>query len=766
MEGMTLINEIVDKYKNYILFNIYFIVLFTGFNVKAQPVFPPPGVVFNDQVVTRIDIRINEDSLKTLLLPANQNSDYEYPADFFWNDGNKKDTVLKVGFRLRGNTSRKSAKKSFKVKFNHFGNNKFHGLSDLNLNGEHNDPSIIRSKLCWDLMAMAGIESPRSNHVALYINNEYMGLYINVEHIDNDYFEARRKDPEGQLFKCFYGANFVYRGTNPSSYSKTVYQPENNETNPDYATFIEFIRLLNDTSNPDYACNLEKVFDVHGYLQRMAMEILTGHWDNPIYNKNNAYLYYNPANGKFELLSFDIDNTFGVDWFNINWATRNIYTWAHPSDPRPIYNNLLKVPEYKTIFGYYVKKYTDQFFNRSFLDPYIEKIKDKISPFRVNDVYASLDYGYTYADFLKSYESATGAHVKSGLKEYIGTRNSSVKSQLLDTDIAPIVDHLNTKWTNTYSTVQFNITSLSALQVKAYVKIGDNNQQFSLKDDGVFPDIKAGDNIYTCGFNFVGKPSISLYLEVSDQQGKNTRWPRCSMYSFTPGNNPVPKLIINEFMAENTAIADNAGEFEDWIEIYNADNKSVFLGDKYLTDKALSPDKWKMPDISLSPGQFLLIWADEDQEQGSNHCNFKLSKSGEFIGIFDSKENNFAAIDSFSFGSTVTNKSYGRYPDGMGSIVLLSMATPGKSNVLTSTIDDKFLKLKIYPLPASEYVFIEGLEKGDKIKFSNIQGLTVFDMNNFSDNTVKIQINHLEKGMYFLSIERNKNFISRPIVLF
>ena len=424
------------------------------------------------------------------------------------------------------------------------------------------------------------------------------------------------------------------------------------------------------------------------------------------------------------------------------------------------------MPEYKTIFGYYVKKYTDQFFNRSFLDPYIEKIKDKISPFRVNDVYASLDYGYTYADFLKSYESATGAHVKSGLKEYIGTRNSSVKSQLLDTDIAPIVDHLNTKWTNTYSTVQFNITSLSALQVKAYVKIGDNNQQFSLKDDGVFPDIKAGDNIYTCGFNFVGKPSISLYLEVSDQQGKNTRWPRCSMYSFTPGNNPVPKLIINEFMAENTAIADNAGEFEDWIEIYNADNKSVFLGDKYLTDKALSPDKWKMPDISLSPGQFLLIWADEDQEQGSNHCNFKLSKSGEFIGIFDSKENNFAAIDSFSFGSTVTNKSYGRYPDGMGSIVPLSIATPGKSNVLTSTIDDKFLKLKIYPLPASEYIFIEGLEKGDKIKFSNIQGLTVFDMNNFSDNTVKIQINHLEKGMYFLSIERNKNFISRPIVLF
>ncbi|MBL0099981.1 MAG: CotH kinase family protein [Saprospiraceae bacterium] len=61
---------------------------------------------------------------------------------------------------MRGNTSRVSAKKSFKIKFNHFGSGKFYGLSDLNLNGEHNDPSIVRSKLSWDMMKMAGIKLP------------------------------------------------------------------------------------------------------------------------------------------------------------------------------------------------------------------------------------------------------------------------------------------------------------------------------------------------------------------------------------------------------------------------------------------------------------------------------------------------------------------------------------------------------------------------------------------------------------------------------
>ncbi|MBL0099980.1 MAG: hypothetical protein IPP49_07975 [Saprospiraceae bacterium] len=40
------------------------ILLLTG--VSAQAVFPPHGVVFNDQVVPRIDIRMSADSLMAL----------------------------------------------------------------------------------------------------------------------------------------------------------------------------------------------------------------------------------------------------------------------------------------------------------------------------------------------------------------------------------------------------------------------------------------------------------------------------------------------------------------------------------------------------------------------------------------------------------------------------------------------------------------------------------------------------------------------------
>ena len=50
------------------------------------------------------------------------------------------------------------------------------------------------------------------------------------------------------------------------------------------------------------------------------------------------------------------------------------------------------------------------------------------------------------------------------------------------------------------------------------------------------------------------------------------------------------KLFINEFMTSNdTTITDNFGEYEDSIEIYNAENLDVSLRGYYLTDDFDNP---------------------------------------------------------------------------------------------------------------------------------------------------------------------------------
>ena len=159
----------------------------------------------------RIDITINPDTLDWIY--NNPESDIEFHAVFVFDNGTVHDTIDPVGFRLRGNTSRYSKKKSFTVSFNTFtSGGKYYGVEKLNLNGEHNDPSVMRSKLMWDIMRKWQIPAPRANHVQVYINGNYYGLYINVEHIDEEFAQSRFGNKDGNLFKCLYPADLVIAG--------------------------------------------------------------------------------------------------------------------------------------------------------------------------------------------------------------------------------------------------------------------------------------------------------------------------------------------------------------------------------------------------------------------------------------------------------------------------------------------------------------------------------------------------------------------------
>ena len=110
--------------------------IFVGLFIKleAQPIFPENGQLYIDTVVPRIDITVNPDTLEWLYQEENLENDIEFHAVFVFNNGTVIDTIDPVGFRLRGNTSRYSNKKSFKVSFNRFTKGgKYYGVEKLNL---------------------------------------------------------------------------------------------------------------------------------------------------------------------------------------------------------------------------------------------------------------------------------------------------------------------------------------------------------------------------------------------------------------------------------------------------------------------------------------------------------------------------------------------------------------------------------------------------------------------------------------------------------
>jgi hypothetical protein len=125
---------------------------------------------------------------------------------------------------------------------------------------------------------------------------------------------------------------------------------------------------------------------------------------------------------------------------------------------------------------------------------------------------------------------------------------------------------------------------------------------------------------------------------------------------------------------------DEAGVFEDWIEVYNPGESAVDMTGMYLTDDLAVPAKWQVPAGVTAPAKgWVLFLADEDPAQGSRHAGFKLGKGGEAVGLF--QPDGTTLVDSVTFGAQTTNVSWGRLPDGGADWALFDPATPGTANV-------------------------------------------------------------------------------------
>ena len=148
----------------------------------------------------------------------------------------------------------------------------------------------------------------RANHVEVYINESYYGLYISVEHIDDTFLSKRFQDDSGNLWRCLWPADLTYRGPDPEDYHPWIddERPYDLKTNEDEYNFAQLARLVNIINNdPD---SLDHVLDIAGFIKYLAINILTGGWDDYRSLRNNYYLYYIPNKDQFQFIPYDYDN--------------------------------------------------------------------------------------------------------------------------------------------------------------------------------------------------------------------------------------------------------------------------------------------------------------------------------------------------------------------------------------------------------------------------------------------------------------------------
>lgn len=138
---------------------------------------------------------------------------------------------------------------------------------------------------------------------------------------------------------------------------------------------------------------------------------------------------------------------------------------------------------------------------------------------------------------------------------------------------------------------------------------------------------------------------------------------------------PARGLHFSELLSSNEGVnVDEDGETDDWLELLNDSSTPVNLGTHTLSDA--KGKHWKLPDLTVQPGQVILLWADDDQKQGPNHLGIKLSAGGEQLTLWSSP---CTAIDRVDLPAMPDNESFARLAS-TSAFTRCRYATPGRNN--------------------------------------------------------------------------------------
>ncbi|MDW3646122.1 MAG: lamin tail domain-containing protein [Bacteroidia bacterium] len=212
----------------------------------------------------------------------------------------------------------------------------------------------------------------------------------------------------------------------------------------------------------------------------------------------------------------------------------------------------------------------------------------------------------------------------------------------------------------------------------------------------------------------------------------------------------VGDIVINEFMASNdSSVADTAGEYDDWIELYNKGSVPVDLTGFYLSDKFDNQSKWQIDTtFVLQADSYLIIWADENGSQGPFHANFKLSAAGESIYLSDSTG---SLLDSVNFSQQTTDMSMARNPNGTGNFSIGAPTFNANNDATSRQPDIAEEDFLVFPNPARDRlrIEIEASELRDELIILNMQGQEILKRKMLQSN-MDINTDDWPRGFYFL----------------
>lgn len=170
----------------------------------------------------------------------------------------------------------------------------------------------------------------RTQEIELFVNNEYRGIYSLMEPVDRKQLKLKKyKDKDGThgvLYKTstldgtsfndtlgtFMNTSETWRG-----WEAKYPEPGDDADTTDYVTLDKFIKFVVKSSDEEYKASIQNYIDLPLYNDYKIFVNVIGGVDN--YAKNMYWSVYDrtkAATSKFVVTPWDMDATYGQNWYN------------------------------------------------------------------------------------------------------------------------------------------------------------------------------------------------------------------------------------------------------------------------------------------------------------------------------------------------------------------------------------------------------------------------------------------------------------------
>jgi len=695
------------------------------------------------------------------------------------------EVVDSIGIRFKGFTSYNpdQDKNPIKIDFNEFVPGKrFDGLRKLNLNNGTGDPAMQRDVVCYDLMRSTGVNAPRTGYARVYFNNVYWGLYQLIEQVDKEFIQNNFKNDNGNLFKNKGWSFLEYQGNSKSDYDDT-FQLKTNKDEDDWSGFINFIEVLNNSSEENFPKDIQQIFDVDLFLKTLAIDVATNNWDSYLQHGRNYYIYEDTDTGIFSWIPWDYnfalggslgggksqedcfvfasfagwtDGTETVTFIDASFATQEAsYSWDFGDGNTSTEKSPVHTYAMPGTYDVCLKVFVDEECEETRCD--------------------AIDTEYDYSDC----PSLVGATFTDAVSEAFVLVNNTFPEccNIWGENCQEFYD----RFSGGGFGGDFDIDQRdnSGVLIKRLLSV----PEFNFKYNAYFCELL--ENQYTAEKYdaliernrslieeaITEDPNYLFTLEDFDNDSGPDGLRKQIATRLDSLNNRLPALfdcetiyesitfqeiVINEIAASNdstSSIFDLNNEHDDWIELYNNTDRRINLSGLFLSNDENELNKWALPiGTFINPDSYLIIWADDDEEQAELHTNFKLSKSGSKLFM---SNNDGTMMDELEYGQQETNITLARIPNGTGDFINQDPTFNGNNEFLSSVAGANTFKFQVYPNPVADELNVQ-IQDEDVIDLSvRIISLTgrQITSSTTSRNDIKINTSSLAAGFYTLVLE-------------